>query len=63
MSATSDKMKGNWNEFRGKIKEKYGELTDSDIDKAEGQTEQLIGKIQQKTGESKEKIKEFIDSL
>ncbi len=63
MSATSDKVKGNWNQMKGKIKEKYGELTDSDLDVAEGKTEQLVGRIQEKTGETKEKIKEFVDSL
>jgi len=63
MSATEDKVKGNWNQITGKLKEKYGELTDDDIKKSEGQTDQLIGIIQEKTGESKENVKEYIDSL
>ncbi len=63
MNATEDKVKGNWNQITGKLKEKYGELTDDDIKKSEGQADQLIGVIQEKTGESKEKIKEYIDSL
>jgi uncharacterized protein YjbJ (UPF0337 family) len=45
-----DRVKGNWNEFKGKIKEKWGKLTDDDLDVAEGQRDQLIGKIQQKYG-------------
>lgn len=63
MSATGDKVKGNWNQIKGKIKEKYGELTDDDLDVAEGKTDQLIGRIQERTGESKEKVKKYIDSL
>jgi len=63
MNAIEDKLKGNWNQITGKLKEKYGELSDDDITQAEGKTDQLIGIIQEKTGESKEKIKEYIDSL
>lgn len=63
MSATTDKVKGNWNQMIGKVKEQYGELTDNDVDIAEGRVDQLIGKIQEKTGKSKEEVKAFIDSL
>jgi uncharacterized protein YjbJ (UPF0337 family) len=63
MSATEDKIKGNWNQVKGKLKEKYGQLSDDDLQYAEGQEDQLLGKIQEKTGESKDKIKEFIDQL
>ena len=63
MSAIEDKVKGNWNQITGKLKEKYGDLTEDDIAKSEGKTDQLLGIIQEKTGESKEKIKEYIDSL
>ena len=63
MSATEDKIRGNWNQLKGKLKEKYGELSDDDLQYTEGKEDQLIGKIQEKTGESKEKVKEVIDSL
>jgi uncharacterized protein YjbJ (UPF0337 family) len=63
VQSTIDKIKGNWNQITGKVKEKYGEITDDDLKRAEGQEDQLVGVIQEKTGESKEKIKEFIDSL
>jgi uncharacterized protein YjbJ (UPF0337 family) len=43
-----DRMKDNWKELKGKIKEKWGKLTDDDLDVAEGNRDQLIGKIQQK---------------
>ncbi|WP_154858340.1 CsbD family protein [Cyclobacterium xiamenense] len=54
------KLKGNWNELKGKLKAKYGELTDDDLTYAEGQEDQLIGKLQQKTGVAKEELKEMI---
>lgn len=63
MSATTDKIKGNWNQLKGKVKQKYGNLTDNDLTYAEGQEDELIGRIQEKTGESKESVKKFIDSL
>ena len=59
----SDQLKGNWNEVKGKLKQKYGNLTDDDLTYAEGKEDELYGKIQQKTGETKEDIKKFIDSL
>jgi len=63
MSATTDKIKGNWNQLKGKLKQEYGELTDDDLQYAEGQEDELIGKIQKKTGKAKDDIKKFIDNL
>lgn len=61
MGSLEDKLKGNWNLLKGKLKEEYSELTDDDLAYAEGQEEQLLGKIQKKTGKTKEQIKDFID--
>ena len=63
MSATTDKIKGNWNEIKGKLKQEYAELTDDDLLKSRGQEDELLGMIQQKTGKAKSEIKEFIDNL
>ena len=63
MSATTDKMKGNWNEVKGKLKQEYGELTDDDLKYAEGKEDEVIGRIQKKTGKTKEEVKDFIDSI
>jgi uncharacterized protein YjbJ (UPF0337 family) len=38
-------IEGNWNEIKGKIKEKWGDLTDDDLDRIEGETDQLVGAI------------------
>lgn len=58
-----DKLKGNWNIAKGKIKQEWGELTDDDLDYQEGQEDELVGRIQKKTGESKERVNEFLDGL
>ncbi len=54
------RMKGNWNQLKGKLKEKYGELTDDDLTYAEGQEDQLLGKLQKKTGAAKEELREML---
>jgi uncharacterized protein YjbJ (UPF0337 family) len=63
MTAIEDKLKGNWNMVKGKLKEKYGVLTDNDLQYTEGKEDQLLGKIQEKTGDTKEEIKKYIDQL
>jgi uncharacterized protein YjbJ (UPF0337 family) len=60
---TREELKGRWNEIRGKIKEKWGQLTDDDLRQSEGNTDQLIGLIQRKTGEGREQITKFFDSF
>lgn len=60
---TREELKGRWNEIRGRIKEKWGQLTDDELRQAEGNTDQLIGLIQRKTGEGREQITKFFDSL
>lgn len=57
------KLKGNWNEVKGKIKQKYSNLTDDDLLYEEGKDDELLGKIQQKIGQSKEEVKKWIESL
>ncbi|MEP0712694.1 CsbD family protein [Algoriphagus sp.] len=63
MSAFGDKIKGNWNEIKGKLKQQYGDLTDDDLMYVEGKEDELLGKIQKKTGKTKEDVKSFIDNL
>jgi uncharacterized protein YjbJ (UPF0337 family) len=59
-------IKGNWNELKGKLKQKYGELTDDDLSYVEGKENELFGKLQKKIGKSKEEIagelKSWLDS-
>ncbi|WMX17318.1 MULTISPECIES: CsbD family protein [unclassified Aureispira] len=63
MSAISDKIKGNWNEIKGKLKQEYAELTEDDLKYQEGKEDEMLGRLQQKLGKSKEQIKNYIDSI
>ncbi|NJM26607.1 MAG: CsbD family protein [Bacteroidia bacterium] len=59
----STTLKGKWNEVKGKLKAKYGNLTDDDLTYVEGKEEELYGKLQQKLGKSKDEVKRMIDEL
>lgn len=56
-------LQGHWNEIQGQLKQKWGQLTDQDLEFAEGNVDKLVGNIQRKTGESKESIEKHLDSL
>jgi uncharacterized protein YjbJ (UPF0337 family) len=56
-------IKGNWNELKGKLKQKYADLTDDDLLYTEGKEDELYGKLQQKLGKTKDEVKNEIDSL
>lgn len=58
---STQEIRGQWNEVRGKVKQKWGQLTDDDLDIAEGNLEQVIGRIQQKTGEQRRAIEQFLN--
>jgi uncharacterized protein YjbJ (UPF0337 family) len=62
-TGTKMKMEGSWNEIKGKLKQKYGQLTDDDLIHDEGKTEELYGRLQKKLGKSMEEIQEEINSL
>lgn len=63
MSATNDKLKGNWNQIKGKLKQSYANLTDDDLLYQEGKEDELMGRLQEKTGQTKDELKGFIDNL
>jgi uncharacterized protein YjbJ (UPF0337 family) len=52
---------GQWKQLREKVKEKWGDLTDDDLDKIEGKRDQLIGKIQQRYGIAKPEAEKRVD--
>ena len=62
-SPTEQQAKGNWKQFKGRLQEAWGALTDDDIDRYEGKRERLEGHIQEKTGEQREAIREKIDEI
>jgi uncharacterized protein YjbJ (UPF0337 family) len=60
---TKLQFKGNWNEIKGKLKQKYANLTDDDLLFAEGKDDELLGRIQQRTGQAKEDLRKEIEAL
>ena len=58
-----DVIKGNWKQMTGSIKEKWGELTDDDLQEAEGNRDQLAGKIQERYGVAKDEAEKQIDAF
>ena len=55
-----DRVEGNWKEFKGKVKEQWGKLTDDDLDVVAGKRDQLSGKIQKGYGISKDEAERQI---
>lgn len=58
-----DQIKGNWKQVTGKVKEKWGDLTDDDLTVIEGKRDQLAGKIQERYGYAKERAEKEIDEF
>jgi len=54
-------LHGSWNEVKGKLTSKWGQLTNDDLQHFNGNVEQLVGLIQRKTGETRDAIEEFLD--
>ena len=61
--ATNLQIKGNWNELKGKLKQKYGQLTDDDLAFGEGKEDELLGRLQKKLGKSKEELRAEIERM
>jgi uncharacterized protein YjbJ (UPF0337 family) len=56
-------IKGNIKQFRGKVKEKWGEMTDDEVDKLDGRKEQLVGIIQEKYGKERAAAEREVDEF
>jgi uncharacterized protein YjbJ (UPF0337 family) len=50
----TNQIKGNWNELKGKLKQKFAVLTDNDLMFEDGKEDVVLGKIQQKLGKTKD---------
>lgn len=54
-------LQGNWNEIKGKLRNKWGQLTSDDVERFDGNVDRLVGLIQRKTGEGRESIDRFLN--
>lgn len=56
-------LEGNWNEIKGKLKQKFAMLTDSDLLLLEGKKDEMLGRLQVKLGKTKEELHKLITDL
>jgi uncharacterized protein YjbJ (UPF0337 family) len=63
MAINAQELQGQWNKLRGQVKERWGQLTDDDLQIQGGNVDQLVGRIQQRTGESREAIEKYLNDL
>lgn len=59
----SDVFKGKWKQMRGQIQQKWGDLTDDDLDRIEGERTEFEGVLQERYGYTKERAKQEVDSF
>ncbi len=57
------KLKGSWNETKGKMKKAYADLTDDDLKYEEGKDDEFVGRLQTKLGKTKDEVVKWIQSL
>ena len=60
---TKLEIKGSWNEIKGKLKQKYADLTDDDLTFAEGKDDEMLGRLQKKLGRTKDDLRKEIAEL
>jgi uncharacterized protein YjbJ (UPF0337 family) len=63
MNVNQQTLEGNWNEIKGKLHERWGQLTQDDLQKAQGNVDQLVGLIQRKTGEARERVEQYLSEI
>lgn len=56
-------LKGSWNEMKGKLKQKYAQLTDDDLTFIEGKEDEMLGRLQQRLGKTKDDLRREIEEL
>lgn len=58
-----DRVEGNWTQFKGKIKEQWGKLTDDELDEIAGKRDQLVGKVQERYGYERDRAEKVVDNF
>jgi len=56
-------LKGSWNEVKGRLKQKYGQLTDDDLAFAEGKEDELLGRLQKRLGRTRDELRAEIAEM
>lgn len=56
-------VEGNWKAFKGKVREKWGKITDDELDELKGKEEQLAGRIEERYGTARDQIEKELDQI
>ena len=56
-------LQGNWNEIKGKLRTKWGQLTNDELQSFDGNVDRLVGMIQRKTGEARNSVEHYLEEL
>ncbi len=54
-------LKGEWNQLKGSVKQKWADLTDDDLTHIEGSRDKLVGRLQERSGRNKEEVEREVD--
>lgn len=58
-----DQLEGNWKQFTGSVRERWGDLTDDDLDRIAGNREQFVGRVQERYGVAREDAERDVDNF
>lgn len=58
-----NQARGNWQQFKGKLREKWGDLTDDELDQVQGRREQLVGRITERSGSRRDEVEREVDNI
>jgi len=61
MAINQEAIEGNWNEIKGRLRERWGEFSDRELEQVRGNMDQLVGLIQQKTGEARAAVESYLE--
>ena len=63
LTVNNDVLMGKWKQLRGRVKQRWGKLTDNQLDQISGSYEQLVGVVQERYGYTREKAREQVDGF
>lgn len=63
MTVNEQVLEGNWNEIKGELRQRWGQLSDDQLEMAHGSIERLVGTIQRQTGETREAVERYLEEL
>lgn len=63
MTINQEVLKGDWNRIKGQVHQRWGQVSDNELEEARGNVDELVGLIQQRTGEAREEVESYLADL